>query len=208
MPTFEDLHIKPPIAAALERLGWSADDPGAREAAPTAARGHNLVAVAPPAPAYAAPAIAGLLSRLGDGARGLLIAPPSQLDEWGALVHQLSRHTELRTQVARGTARAMRRLRAGEVDLVIASPETALTLVTRSALSMDSIAGLFLAWPESWADEEAVTPLMQDLPKDAQRLIYTSAPDRVGVLGERYARKALTVAPRSGKVLRQARSGR
>ena len=192
MPTFEDLHIKPAIAAALERLGWSAEDPAAREAAPTAARGHNLVAVAPPAPAYAAPAVAGLLSRLGDGARGLLIAPPSQLDEWGALVHQLSRHTGLRTQVARGAARAMRRLRAGEVDLVIASPETALTLVTRSALNMDAIAGLFLAWPENWADEEAVTPLMQDLPKETQRLIYTSAPDRVGPLGERYARKALT----------------
>jgi hypothetical protein len=197
LPTFEDLHIKPAIAAALERLGWTTDDPAAREAAPTAARGHNLVVVAPPVPAYAAPAVAGLLSRLGEGARGLLIAPPSQLDEWGTLVHQLSRHTELRTQVARGTARAMRRLRAGAVDLVIASPETALALVTRSALSMDSITGLFLAWPESWADEETVTPLMQDLPKETQRLIYTSSPDRVAALGERYARKALTVGPQT-----------
>ncbi|MBA3556116.1 MAG: hypothetical protein H0W29_15345, partial [Gemmatimonadales bacterium] len=62
-----DLHLPAPIAAALERLGWNSDDPGVREAVPTAARGHNLVAVSPPAPVYAVPALAGLLSRLGEG---------------------------------------------------------------------------------------------------------------------------------------------
>jgi hypothetical protein len=191
--TFEDFHIQAPIGAALERLGWGADDARVRDAAPTAARGNNLVAYTPPAPPHAAPAVAGLLSRLLGGGRGLVLAPASQLDEWGALVHELSRDTHLRVQVAHGMSRATRRLRAGAVDLLVASPETALSLAGRSALRMEEITALFLAWPESWADEDKVTPLMQDLPKDALRVIYTANPDRMGALVERYARKALTI---------------
>jgi ATP-dependent RNA helicase DeaD len=192
LPSFQDLHLKPPIAAALERLGWNAEDAGARETAPTAARGHNLVASAPPVPAYAGPALAGLLSRLGEGGRALLLSPPGQLDEWGALAHALAQDAGIRVQVAHGTARAMRRLKADAVDLVIATPETALTLLSRSALSMDALTSLFLAWPETWGEEDSITALMQDLPKETQRVIYTAAPDRVEALVERYARKAMT----------------
>ena len=199
LPLFQELHLTPPAAAALERLGWTPEDPGARDAAPTAARGHNLVAFTPPVPAYAAPALAGLLSRLGDGRRALLLSPAGQLDEWGALAHDLGREAGLRVQVAHGTARAQRRLRDGAVDLLIANPETALTLLRRSALPVDSLAGVLLAWPENWDDEDSITPLMQDLPKDVQRLIYTSAPERVEALVERYARKALTIGPRASE---------
>jgi ATP-dependent RNA helicase DeaD len=194
LPSFQELHLTPSNAEALERLGWSAEDPAAKETAPTAARGHSLVAFTPPVPAYAAPALAGLLSRISQGRQALLLAPPSQLDEWGALAHDLGREAGLRVQVARRTARALRRLRADDLDLVIASPETALDLLRRSALRMDSLAALFLAWPEQWDDEESITPLMQDLPKETQRIIYTSAPERVEGLVERYARKALTVS--------------
>jgi ATP-dependent RNA helicase DeaD len=77
--------------------------------------------------------------------------------------------------------------------MVIASPETALTLVSRSALNMESIASLLLACPENWLEDEGVAPLMQDLPKEAQRIICTAEAQRVGGLVERYARKALTV---------------
>jgi ATP-dependent RNA helicase DeaD len=192
--SFEDLHLKPPIAAALERLDWEADDPSARETAPTAARGHNLVAVTPPVPAYATPGLAGLLSRIENGSRAVLLCPASQLDEWGSLVHRVAQDTRLRVQVARGTARVMRQLRAEAVDVVVGSPETALTLAARSALRMDAIAGLLLAWPESWTDEDSLTPLMQDLPKDVQRIIYTSEAAGVNQLVERYARRALTIA--------------
>jgi ATP-dependent RNA helicase DeaD len=193
VPTFEDFHLKKPISAALERLGWVPDDPRVRDAAPTAARGNNLVAFTPPAPAYAAPGLAGLLSHLLNGGRGLLLAPASQLDEWGALAYDLTRESGLRVQVAHGTSRAMRRLRRGDLDLLIASPETALSLATRSALRMEEITGLLLAWPETWADEDIITPLMQDLPKDSVRLIYTGSPERIGAYTERYARKALVI---------------
>jgi ATP-dependent RNA helicase DeaD len=193
VPSFEDLHLKPPIAVALERLGWSAEDPAAREVAPTAARGHNLVAVTPPSPAYATPAVAGLLSRIKDGSRAILLAPAAQLHEWGALVHRLAQDAGLRVQVAYGTTRVMRQLRANAVDVVVASPETTLTLMGRSALRMEQIIGLLLAWPESWPEEESLPPLMQDLPKETQRIIYTGEAARVSSLVERYARKALTI---------------
>ena len=198
MPSFEDLHLTPPVARALERLGWTPDDPALREAAATAARGHNLVLVAPPAPAYAVPALAGMLSRLGGGMRGLLLGADAHLPEWGSLAAALGGEG-IRIQVARGTGRATRRLKAGEVDLLVTAPETALALLRRSALAPESVASVFFAWPESWQDAESLAPLMQDLNKDAQRILFTSAAERVADLVERYARRALTVgAPASG----------
>jgi ATP-dependent RNA helicase DeaD len=193
VPSFEDLHLTPPIAATLGQMGWKPDDPFAREAAPTAARGHNLVAVTPPAPAYATAAVAGLLSRVEQGTRALVLCPGAQLGEWGALLYQVARGSNLRVQVAHGTARVMRQLRADAVDVVVTSPEAALILVGRSALRMEAAAGLFLAWPESWPEEDTLTPLMQDLPKDTQRIIYTSESTRINSLVERYASKALTL---------------
>lgn len=193
MPTLEGFHLKPAVATALERLGWSAEDPRVRETTPTTARGNNVVAYSPPVPAYAAPGLAGLLSRLSEAGPGLLLSPESQLDEWGVLVHELSRDSGLRVQVAHGTSRAIRRLRSRTVDLLVATPDTALALAARSGLRMEEVSALLLAWPESWAGEDKVTPLMQDLPKDAMRLVYTSEPDQMSQLVERYARKALTI---------------
>jgi hypothetical protein len=133
-----------------------------------------------------------MLSRLGPGTRGLLLCAETQLDEWGLLVNGLGGEG-LRIQVAHGTARAMRRLKAAELDLVVASPETALALHRRSALAPESIGAVFLAWPESWESGESLAPLMQDLNKDAQRIVGTAAAERVADLVERYARRALTI---------------
>ena len=190
MPSFADLHLTPPLAAALERLGWNADEPVVRETIPTVARGNNLVAASPPAPVYAVPALAGVLARTGPGARTLVLAPAAQLDEFGRLAHMLTQDSGTRVQVAHGTARAMRRLKSDAVDLVITTPEAALRLLGRSALSVEMITALVLAWPESWTDEDAITPLMQDLPKETQRVIFTAAADRVDAFVERYARRA------------------
>ena len=196
MAGLEELHLTPPIASALERLGWTAGDALVREAAPTAARGHNLVAVVPPAPAYAAPALAGMLSRLGPQQGGLLLCPAVQLEDWGTLVHALAGETALRVQIAHGAARAMRRVRAGTVDLLVTTPETALALHTRSVLKVEGLGSVLLAWPEAWEEAESLAPLMADLGKESQRIVLSGAPDRVADLVERYARRALTlVAP-------------
>ncbi|HEU5042194.1 MAG TPA: hypothetical protein VFT84_15300, partial [Gemmatimonadales bacterium] len=191
MPPATTQHLPPAIAAALERLGWSADDPAVREATPTAARGHNLVLVTPPAAAYAAPALAGILARLGEGRRALVLAPAAQLAEWGGTAQRLAAGSGLRIQVAHGTARAMRRLRADGLDLLIATPETALALHRRSALGLDGVVAVLLAWPEAWEDEAGLAAVMQDLPTDAQRVVLTSTPGRAADLVERYARRAL-----------------
>jgi len=186
------LHLTPPIAEALARLGWVGDDPLMREAAPTAARGHNLVLALPPSPAAATPAIAGMLSRVGPEKLGLVLAPAGQLEEWGRVVYPLVSGTGLRVQVAKGPSRAARRLKDASLDLLITTSETALALQRRSALAAERVAAVLLAWPEAWDDEDAVAPLMQDL-KDAQRLVLTSEPDRAAGLVERYARRALTL---------------
>jgi ATP-dependent RNA helicase DeaD len=206
VPSFQDLHLTAPIAGALERLGWGADDPAVKEAAPTAARGHNLVLVAPPSPAYAGPGLAGMLSTLGRGRRGLLLAAPAHLAEWGSLAAALG-GDGLRIQLARGTGRVTRRLRAGEVDLLVAAPETALALLRRSVLGPDSVTSVFLAWPESWQEGESLAPLMQDLEKDAQRIVLTSSAERVADLVERYARRALTVGAPPPESVRPAPAG-
>ena len=193
MPLPESLHLSSSVAAAVERLGWDADQALLREAAATAARGHNLVMVVPPAPAYGVPALAGLLSRLGGGARALLLAPPAQLAEWAATAHEVGRGSGLRVEAAQGAARAGRRLRAGEVNLLIAAPATALELHRRSTLEADRLAAVLLAWPESWEEGEALTLLMADVGKDAQRILLVESLERAGELIERYARRALTV---------------
>jgi ATP-dependent RNA helicase DeaD len=190
--SYQDHHLTPPIAAALDRLGWSPDDPALREAAPTAARGHNLVVAAPPSPAYAVPALAGMLSRLGPDTRGLLLCSEAQLSEWGALATSIGGDA-LRIQVARGTARTTRRLQAAELDLVVTSPDTALALHRRSALGPEAVGAVFLAWPESWESGDSLASLMSDFGKDVQRIICTAAADLAADLVERYARRALTV---------------
>jgi ATP-dependent RNA helicase DeaD len=193
VPLPDSLHLSPSVAAAIERLGWNADQPLLREAAPTAARGHNLVMVVPPAPAYGVPALAGLLSRLGAGSHALLLAAPAQVAEWAATAHEVGRGTGLRVEAAHGAARAARRLRASEVDVLIAAPATALALHRRSALETDRLTAVVLAWPEGWEEGEALTLLMADLGKDTQRILLVESQERAGELIERYARRALTV---------------
>ena len=77
MPGFENLHLSRGVAEALEARGWSAEDPFAREAVPVAARGNNVVAVTPPAAAYATPFLAGAIGRTEPG-RLLVLAPAAE----------------------------------------------------------------------------------------------------------------------------------
>jgi ATP-dependent RNA helicase DeaD len=190
---FASLHLTAPIADALGNLGWTPEEPMVREVVPTVARGHNLVLVTPPAPAYGGPALAGAFSRLGEGRRGLLLAPEPEAEEWGALATSLGRAAGLRIQVARGASRASRRLRSEALDVLVVSPETAAELLTRSALKPDQLAVLILAWPDRWAEDDLIAGLMQDLPKDVQRIVLTDNSAHVTELSERFARKAMTV---------------
>ncbi len=193
-PDLERFQLTPAAADALAALGWTADDPRVKGAAPTAARGHGLVVVAPPAAAYAAPALAGLVSRLAsEGGRALLIAPEPELAEWGTLAHALSRASALRVQTAHGAARAARRLKSESLDLLVASPAATSALLHRGALKAATLTAVVLAGPERWEGLDALDALMGDLPKESQRIIVSSEPETAAQLSERYARRALTV---------------
>lgn len=192
-----ELHLAPPVAATLEALGWEAAHPRVREVTATTARGHNAVVLSPPSPAWAVPALAGVVTRLAatPGARGLVICPAEAVDEWGARLAALASGTAVRLLAAHGPSRATRLLRAGSVDLLVTSADTALTLLQRSALKTEALTTVVFAWPERWPGEEFLTLLMQDLPKDAQRVIVSADPDTAAALGERYARRAVVAGP-------------
>ena len=178
-------------AAGMEHLGWQASDASVRELMPPVARGASIVAVMPPSPAWAGPVVGALADSLQQrGGRVLLLSAPSLVAEWGATFAAIAASTGLRIEAARGPSRATRRLKADALDVLIASPETALALHTRSALSPERFTTLLLGWPEGWDADEALLVLLQDLPKDAQRIVLTADAGRSADLVERYARRA------------------
>jgi ATP-dependent RNA helicase DeaD len=196
MAGFETLHVADAIGTALTRLGCSANDPDLGDVVPTAARGNNLVVVTPPAAVHALPGLAGALSaHLQNPGLLLILAPESALNEWEAALALLTQHTGQKSHTVRSLARATRLLQTGTVQVLISTPEASLSLAQRSALKLDQIAALFLAWPEAWGNDAPVTSLMQDVPRDIQRIVYTAEQERVHDLVDRYARRAHTVGP-------------
>lgn len=197
MSEWTELHLAPPVAANLARLGWQPAHPRVREAAASGARGVHLAVTAPPSPAWAGPALAGVVSRLAAERPGrlLLVCPQEAVAEWGSAVAALAAGTGLQVRAPRGAARAARLLHAAATDILVASPETTLALQARSALPPESVAAVALVWPEQWAQDEVLTPLMQDLPRDSQRCIVGTDPATVAALAERYARKAVPAGP-------------
>jgi len=190
-----DLDLLPlakPVAATLAAAGWPADHPAMREAAPVAARGHNLVYVAPPSPAWAAPVLGGVLSRVAGTRRGpvLAISPAEAVDEWARIAGAVADGTGLRLAAAHTPARVTRLLRSDMVDLVFLTSATAHELVRRSALKMDSVDGLLFLWPEAWGPEDLLPGLLQDAPREVQRVVVTADQREAAALIERYCWRA------------------
>ncbi len=195
MSELDALHLAPPLAEALLDAGWAPDHAAVRDAAPVAARGHHLVLVAPPAPAWAAPLLAGVGTRLLGERSGpvLALAPEESVDEWSRVAERVLGGSGLRLAGAHSPDRLTRLLRADALDLAITSPATAHELVRHSALKMDAVAGVLLLWPEAWGDDDLLAPLLQDVPRETQRLIVTA--DAAGSSGavERHAWRAPVV---------------
>jgi hypothetical protein len=189
-----------PVAANLAALGWAADHPRVREVAPVTARGHNAVVVAPPVPAWSGPALAGAISHLASAPEGqlLLVAPAESVTEWSRHLASLVPGTGLGLLASRGSGRASRALREAPPALLVLSPDTALALLARGDLKPPGLTAMVLAWPERWADEAVLLPLMQDLAREAQRIILSADPTTAAALAERYAWKAPVCGPPSG----------
>jgi hypothetical protein len=189
------LSLAPPVAGTLAAAGWAADHSALREAAPVASRGNNLVYLAPPSPAWAAPVLGGVISRLLTGRRGpvLGLAAEAAVDEWARVAGRVARDTGIRVAAAHGTARVTRLLRSDTVDLVFLTPQAALELVRRSALKMDAVDGILLLGPEGWGGEDLLPGLLQDAGKEIQRVLVTADRDATAALVERYCWKAPVV---------------
>lgn len=184
-----------PALGGLEALGWDPSSPPVRDALPTVLRGHNLVILAPPAPVHAAPALAGLLQRQVEADEGLtlVLAPQASIAEWAVPVAALAGRNS-HPLIVLGPSQPTRRLQhEPRCDVLIAAPDAALELHRRSLLPGESIRALLIAWPETWEDQEVLTLLLQDVSREAQRIVLTAAPDRIAALLERHVWRALTV---------------
>ncbi|HSE26690.1 MAG TPA: DEAD/DEAH box helicase [Gemmatimonadales bacterium] len=200
MSGFDELQLAAPVGAALEALGWTAADAAVRDAVPTALRGHPVAALVPPAGRWAAPALAAGLSRLAPegGLQALLLAPSTLIADLGEVTGRLAAPLGLRVLVAGALGRATARIQSGAAQVLVATPDTALALLHRSLLPTEALRLVALAWPELAGADAALEAVLPDLPRDAQRLAFTSRPERLADLAERWARKALTVGVASG----------
>jgi ATP-dependent RNA helicase DeaD len=193
-----ELKLQPAVAAALESFGYAADDAVVRDQLPAAARGTNLALAVPPSAHHAAPALAGLMCALAASeAQALVLAPPHSLEEWASVLLPLAESAGLTALVANQPGRATKRLREGQLRLLLTTPATALALLERSALKASQLGHVVLVWPELFESEEALTALMQEIPAEAQRILVLAAPKPAHPLVERYARRALFIGPLS-----------
>jgi hypothetical protein len=199
MSGFEELHLEPAVGAALKTFGYAVGDAAVRDQAPTAARGHNLLLACPPSARYAVPALAGLVSSIARGKRpGLILAPAAALAEWSAVLIPLCEVAGVSFLASDLAVRATRLCREGRLQLLLTTPDTALTLRQRSVLKLEEIGHLVLVWPELYEGEEALAALMQDLPQETQRILIPAAPRPGHDLAERYVRRAHVTGPLQG----------
>ena len=166
-----------------------------REATSVAARGNNLLFIAPPSPAWAAPVLAGLLERLKQTPSGpaLALCPAEAVDEWARVAARVSAHTGLTVSAAHAPGRLTRLIKSDAVHLAFASPETAHELLRRAALKLDAVSAILLLWPEAWGGEELLGTILQDVPRETQRIVVTAdAAASAGVV-DRYCWRAPVV---------------
>ena len=158
-----------------------------------ASRGNNLVFIAPASPSAARPVLAGVLAAEPQSGKWLALAPAESIEEWARVGAQLAGRGTQRVAGAQTPARLTRLLLSDTVSLVVTAPLTAHELVRRAGLKLDGLAGVLLLWPEAWGGDELATLLLQDLPKDAQRLLVTADPAGSAALIERYCWRAAVI---------------
>ena len=94
---------------------------------------------------------------------------------------------ELRAHAVTGLARTAALLKEGRVGVLVGSPADLGTLLTRSALKLDTLDTLVIAWPESFAGE--LDTLLGEAP-EARRVILSWDPHGLTDFIERHARRA------------------
>ncbi len=160
----------------------------------TVARGNNFVLYAPPSPAAAGSTLQGI----SEGGRVFLgLVPLDATGEWARVAGHLAGSS---SRIAATTSPdRLSRLLGTTPGLTLTSPEIALESLRRSGLKLGGLGGVLIVWPERWAQEgDPLSALLQDIPKDAQRVIVSSDSRVAAPLVERYAWRAAvsdTVGP-------------
>lgn len=183
--------------APLLALGWDTNAPSLREVTAPALNGSNLLFTTPPCPATATPLLAALVEQVNGRGSVLVLSPEALLTEWTGPVTAACHGGALCPLVLRSASLAAQRFAATSGHpLMAVTPATAAAMRQRSLLPASEVAAVVIAWPEDWEDTEVLTTILADVPKDAQRVILTAAPDQVAALAERHAWRAATAGER------------
>lgn len=172
-----------------------AADPSGAAAAAVLARGNSVVLAVPPSPAYASALLAAAADRVQDpGSPALLLCPDAALDAWTEAAGLAAGRTGKRAAAGPFPSRAAHHLASGRIHLLVTTPAVLTELLARSAVRLEALAALVIAWPE-WEAPETWTALLADLPKDTPRAIVTTDPAGAASFIERYGWRAATMGP-------------
>ncbi|HYD52766.1 MAG TPA: DEAD/DEAH box helicase, partial [Gemmatimonadaceae bacterium] len=164
-------------------------------------RGQNVLYLLPHDEAAIAQFLAPVLERIDpEVAETQVLAVTADAESAAWLAAAAARLGDARgiTAVPATTARrAERLLRARVPHLVSGSPRELLALVRATALKLEPVKALVIAWADQLVhvgDEASLETLLADVPKSAARVIVTGEIDEaVDALVERYARRARRV---------------
>jgi len=156
-----------------------------REAKAAVERGRPVLMIAPPS-ARRATALWSVLPP--DGRTVILTAGPDAALEWISAAPP-----ERRVHAVTGLNRSARLLETTSVDIVAGAPKDLSALVNRSALKLEGVAAVVVAWPEGWSPEHTGTldALLAEC-KAAHRVVLAWNPAALGDFLERHARRAET----------------
>ena len=112
----------------------------------------------------------------------VVTADHEQAAQWAAAAP-----AEYRPHAVTGLTRSTALLKEGAVGLLAGAPAELSALVAKSALKLDAVDTIVIAWPETFSD--SVDALLAEAP-EARRIVLSWNPPALGDFVERHARRA------------------
>jgi hypothetical protein len=149
-------------------------------------RSQHVVLVLPPAvdrvgPVWDLPGLAPGVSQPGPSVV-VVCADHEQAAEWAAAAP-----AEYRAHAVTGLTRSAALLKEGNIGLLAGAPAELSALVAKSALKLDAVDTIVIAWPETFSD--SLDALLAEAP-EVRRIVLSWNPPALGDFVERHARRA------------------
>lgn len=167
------------------------------------ARNQNVLYVLPQDAAAVAQFLDPILARLEPDAAGTQVLALTPDDETAVLIAEAATRAStgapVRVFPVTGQKRAARILRARPATIIAGSPLELLALLHDSALKLDSVRHVIIAWADAMTDgtaaagavADALAAVLAEVPKEAARVVVTSQlTPAVEALVDRYAWRA------------------